>query len=92
MADDLKKKNFFIPFIAMLFSAALGTVTGRLLGMLFFEEGGTLHLLLAEGIALHLNTQKFTFGSWFIECGFSIDFNLVGLLFVLIFLIIYKKL
>ena len=92
MKGEQKKKSFLIPLIIMLICAAIGTIIGKVTGNLFLPEGGGLHLILSEGIPLSLDTRKFSFGSWFIEFGFNIDINLIGFLFVLLFVIMYKKL
>jgi hypothetical protein len=91
MNGDHKKKSFLIPFIIMVICAAIGTMVGKVAGILFFKEGGALHLLFSEGVPLSLETQKFSFGTWFIEFGFNIDINLIGLLFIIIFIVFYKK-
>ncbi len=89
MIDNNRKKSILLPLIILIISVAIGNIVGKLLGILI--SGGILHKIISEGFPLHLDTLKLSLGTWYLEFGFNIDLNLLGFLFMLFFLIIYKK-
>jgi hypothetical protein len=89
MTENLKNRGFIIPFIALILCAAAGHGFGRLIGLLL--PSGILYEIMAEGLSLGLPVQKLSLFSWSIDFGFNIQLNLVGVLFILIFILIYRK-
>jgi hypothetical protein len=89
ISEPKSRKSFFFPFIFFLIAAAIGNLIGALFGTLI--TGGILHEIFTAGFPLGVDKMALSLGTWNFEFAFNFDLNFFGLLFMFIFVVIYKK-
>jgi hypothetical protein len=90
MISELKpRRSIFLPLLFFFIAAAIGNLIGGLFGSIV--TGGILYDIFTAGFPIGLDKMSLSLGTWNFELGFNFDLNFFGLLFMFIFVLIYKK-
>ena len=85
-----KRTRILLPLLILIFGGLLGSLVGKLLGILLPE--GVLYDIVSQGVRVGLQPPV-TFDLWItsITLGFTFQMNACGGIFIILLLLLYKK-